>query len=297
MNYLTKSFLIVGFCYVTAIIFAIITGVLISTQYPDIHPLWMLAIVDSVATIVVFGFSVAFRNASFYDPYWSVGPIVIVGYYLMTGGGSNLLVREIILTGVVVTWGVRLTWNWARGWTGLDHEDWRYIDLRKKTGIFYPLVNFFGIHYFPTVLVFLGCLPLWPGFVTGTQPLNWLDILGLIIAGGGIYLETRADRELYRFRQSQPPKEAILDTGLWKYSRHPNYLGEMSVWAGIFLIGLAANAYYWWTGIGVIAMILLFVYISIPMLDKRMLEKRPGYLTRKKNVPAIIPMKFRKKQL
>lgn len=261
---------------------------------PDFELWQQLLLADVVGTLVIYLFSLAFRNASFYDPYWSVIPIALAIYlYAMADPGPNEL-RAIFVSSLVALWGLRLTYNWARGWSGLEHEDWRYVNLRKKTGPWFFLVNLSGIQLMPTVLVFLGCLPLFPALHDSIVPFNGLDIVATLVTLGAIWMETTADEQLRAFRKSDPAPESILETGLWKYSRHPNYFGEISFWAGLYLFGLAAAPHEWSRGAGLLAMVLLFVFISVPMIDKRMLAKRPLYAQRMHQVSALIPWKNRK---
>lgn len=255
------------------------------------EPRWlMLLLADVAATVVIFIFGMAFKNSSFYDPYWSIIPIWIVLFFLLFPEAEVNSIRTYLATGVVTIWGARLTWNWWRGWTGLDHEDWRYVDLREKTGVWFPFVNFTGIMLMPTVLVFAGCLPLFSAMSTSAAPLNIFDVLGVVIGLGGVMMEGVADNQLRRFKLGQPPKGSILATGLWKYSRHPNYFGEISFWYGVFCFGLAAGLENYWTGVGALGMTALFLFISIPMIDKRMLNSRPHYAERMKKVSMLIPL-------
>jgi steroid 5-alpha reductase family enzyme len=252
---------------------------------------WQFAVADAVATAVIFAFSMVFRNSSFYDPYWSVKPMVVVVWlsaFAPEGALADPL-RVRLVTTLMLLYGARLTWNWMRGWSGLDHEDWRYVDLANKTGAFWPLVSFSGVHFFPTVLVYLGCLPLFDALLHGADvPFGLLDLLAGLVLLGGITLEALADHQLRRFRLSKPPREKILETGLWRYSRHPNYFGEMLVWWGAALFGMTV-AVEWYTFAGALAISLLFVFISTPMIDKRMLARRPGYAERMKRVSGILP--------
>ncbi len=258
---------------------------------PDGEIFWRFALADAVATGVIFAFSMAFRNSSFYDPYWSVKPMGVVVWLAAFApeGTAALDLRVRLVTVLMLLYGARLTWNWARGWTGLDHEDWRYVDLARKTGAFYPLVSLTGIHYFPTVLVYLGCLPLFDAMLAGGDvPFGALDLLGAVVLLSGIVIEATADQQLRRFRLSRPPREKILETGLWRYARHPNYFGEMLVWWGAAFFGLAVG-FSWYTFAGAAAITLLFVFISTPMIDERMLARRPAYGERMKRVSALIP--------
>jgi hypothetical protein len=131
---------------------------------------------------------------------------------------------------LVTVWAVRLTSNWAIGWLGLGHEDWRYVDIRQKTGGLYWPASWAAIHMFPTMQVFLGCLALYPA-VTSRTSSNALDALAVAVTGGTIAVEAVADAQLRRFCATKTPG-AIMDRGLWALSHHPNYFGEASFWWG-----------------------------------------------------------------
>src|SRR5690606_33161581 len=118
-----------------------------------------LAVADVAATAVVFVFSLVLRNHSTYDAYWSVAPVPIA-LWLWTLEPAGDPLRRVLVVGLLLAWALRLTWNWASGWEGLHHVDWRYRQIAQQTGRAFPLVSFLGIHLMPTVLVFLGCIPL-----------------------------------------------------------------------------------------------------------------------------------------
>lgn len=242
------------------------------------HPIAIALAGDVAATIVIFAFSFAFRNSSFYDAYWSVVPPFIAAYWLWSTDVVGVdSIRQVVVLALVCAWAVRLTFNWARSWEGLHHEDWRYVDLQNSTGKVYWLVSFAGIHMAPTLWVFVGCLPLYPALALGTAPFGILDGVAALVTAGAIYLEARADRELVDYRRANPSSRETLTTGLRRYSRHPNYLGEMGFWWGLFLFGLAADPSWWWTGIGAISITLMFRFVSLPMIEARMQERRPDY--------------------
>jgi steroid 5-alpha reductase family enzyme len=146
-----------------------------------------------------------------------------------------------------------------------------------------------GIHLMPTLMVFAGCLPLYPAMATATRPLGLLDAAAALVTGGAIWLEATADRQLVRFRRSNPPPEAFLDTGVWSRCRHPNYLGEIGFWWGVYLFALAADPSAWWAGVGALAITLLFRFVSLGLIDRRMLERRPAYEQRMATTPALVP--------
>ena len=253
------------------------------------HPLTVGFAADLAATLTVFAFSFVFDNSSFYDPYWSVAPPLLALYWALGAAPEVNGARQILVIGLVTLWGARLTWNWWRGWGGLAHEDWRYVDLRASSGRAYWLVSLIGIHLMPTVQVFLGCLAVWVAVGVGTRPLGGLDGLGLLVTLGAIWIEARADTELVRFRRSSPPREAILASGVWAWSRHPNYFGEMSFWWGLWLFAVAAVPSYWWTVIGPLAITLLFRFASLPLIEGRMLQRRPGFAAHQQRVPMVVP--------
>jgi steroid 5-alpha reductase family enzyme len=249
---------------------------------------------DLAATLVVFAFSRALDNSSMYDPYWSVIPPAVAFAIPMATTSAQLTPRAWLAAALVTLWGARLTYNWARGWPGLHHEDWRYVDLRKKTGPFYWVVSLLGLHGFPTVTVFLAMLPLFVA-TTSARPLGALDALAALVTFGATALEGVADNQLRAFRRemsAQNTEGAIMDRGVWAYCRHPNYLGEIGFWWGVFLFGLAADGGSWWRGVGALWMTVMFVTISIPMIDKRSVARRPRYAEHIKRVPALIPNPF-----
>ena len=148
--------------------------------------------------------------------------------------------------------------------------------------------NFLGIQLFPTVLVFLGCLPLWLLAQSGHSGLGWLDTLWLLIGFAALALEYRADQVLHRFRASPRNPGEVLQHDVWRWSRHPNYLGELGFWAALAIAGFTVSAEHLaWVGIS--AMLLLFILISIPMIEKRQLANKPAYAEYQRRVPMLIP--------
>jgi len=153
------------------------------------------------------------------------------------------------------------------------------------------IINLFGIQLMPTILVFFGCLSIYPAVSTGTAQFNTLDILGILITLGAIILETAADNQLHKFRGEESNRDKVNNMGLWAYSRHPNYFGEICFWWGLFIFGLSADSTFWWTIIGPISITLLFLFISIPIMEKHNTKNRSIYAEYKKNVSVLIPWK------
>lgn len=269
-----------------------ISGALTWTYWPSQNDLFRFGAADLVMTIVCFMFSVLKKNSSVYDAYWSVIPFYFLLMWVYLYDDKITLLHWIMIT-VVSIWSWRLSLNWGRSWADFSHEDWRYIKLAKDTGKFYPAVNFLGIHLFPTLLVFFGMWPLFYLFTNGIS-LTWMFYVGVGISLIGISLEYFADNKLYEFRNRPNQVQGeILETGLWGIMRYPNYMGEMLFWIGVFFMGHSFGAPLF-TGIGALMMCCLFVFISIPMKEKRMLERRTNYSNYQERVPMLIPRFWRK---
>jgi steroid 5-alpha reductase family enzyme len=177
-------------------------------------------------------------------------------------------------------------------WRGLSHEDWRYVGIRAETSGRLPwwLVSLTGIQVMPTLVVFAGLLPVWPAVTVAGAPFGPLDVAAVLVTGAAVALEAVADGQLRRFARDPANRGRVADRGVWRYSRHPNYLGEIGFWWGMWLFGLAAAPGWWWTVVGAIAMVLLFAFVSVPMMDRRSLERRPGYADHMRRVPALLPL-------
>lgn len=210
-------------------------------------------------------------------------------------GGIAVFDRQLLVIAVVSLWALRLTWNWARGFEGLHHEDWRYVDLRGKAGrAGYWVVSLVGLHLIPTLVVFLGLLPLWLALHDGMRRLGGIDLLAALTVLAGVALEFFADNALRRFRLARPAPDAILERGLWAWSRNPNYLGEMLFWLGLALFSLAAAGFVWWAWIGTVTIVAMFLGVSIPMKEARMLARRSAYAERQRRVGLLVPRRPRR---
>jgi len=257
-------------------------------------PLLAIFLADTAGTVVIFAWSRAFDNSSFYDPYWSVPPRVIAAWLPFSGlpGVAPLGPRHALMAAVTFAWGARLTYNWLRGWEGLEHEDWRYVDFRKQYPRGYWPFSFAAIHFFPTVCTFASGLPMWPA-ATSTAPLGPLDAVGAAIALGATVIEGLADAQLRAYRKDcaeRGVRGEICEVGLWGWSRHPNYFGECSFWVGVWVIGVAASpADALWTSVGPLGIVALFVFGTIPLAEKRSLARRPAFADHMRRVSMLVP--------
>jgi steroid 5-alpha reductase family enzyme len=243
------------------------------------HPLLVAAVADVVATLVVFAASVRHDNASLYDPYWSVAPVPIAAFWLAGATPGASAARGGLAAGLLLAWAVRLTANCLVRWRTLSHEDFRYVEIRRRSGRAYWPVALLTIHLFPTCWVFLGLLPLFPALALPSRPLGWLDAAAAAVTATAILVEGLADLQLRRFLAARSDRAAVLRRGLWALSRHPNYLGEVLFWWGLWLFGVAADPAWAWTAIGPAAITALFTFVSVPWMDRRMEAGHPGWRT------------------
>ena len=274
-----KSLFVVFLCYAIALICSCIFII----SYKNNNLIYTLLYADIIATIIIYIASCIFKNSSIYDPYWSVIPPFLLLFWILQLDTINI-VNISFLSFSVLFWAIRLTYNWIRGWEGLAQEDWRYIDLRNKSGKFYQLVNFSGIHLFPTLIVFVCCLPFKYALEINSTNIN--IILGFIICFIGVLYEIISDQQLYNFKKHN--SVSIINSGLWKYSRHPNYYGEILFWWGLFIYGVTFNNYMPLI-IWPISMTLMFLYISIPWIENKILRTRPEYKSYQKKVSMLFP--------
>ena len=269
----------VALAYAAALVVALAAG----WALRDRHPILVAAAADFAATLVVFGFSVGYGNSSLYDPYWSVAPLPIAIYWTGAPG-----LRQLLILALVALWGVRLTGNWAARWRGIGDEDFRYQEIRRRTGRLYWPASLVSIHLMPTIWVFLGLLPLYPALAR-PNPITVLDVTALVVTAAAIAIEAAADRQLRVFLRTRRDPEAVLDKGLWARCRHPNYLGEVLFWWGLYLFGVAAEPAWAWSGVGPLSITLLFVFVSVPWMDRRLLLRHPAWAQTMKSLPALLP--------
>jgi steroid 5-alpha reductase family enzyme len=181
-------------------------------------------IADVLATFVIFGFSRTYSNSSFYDAYWSVIPPMLLFYWWSQAPAADTL-RCWLVAIVVVLWAIRLTANWVYAFPGLHHEDWRYPMFKERAGRFELVADLVAIHLIPTLQVFLGMVPVYVAVTRSGPGWAWLSWAAFVI--GAVALELVADVQMHRF-VAQRRAGAAMDSGVWTWSRHPNYFGEFS---------------------------------------------------------------------
>jgi len=216
--------------------------------------------------------SLIVKDASIVDIVWGLGFVLVA--WTVTLGLEDRSARAVLLVALTTVWGLRLTGYLA--WRNLgEPEDRRYRAMRKKHGDRFPLVSLVTVFALQAVIMWVVSLPVQAG-QHGTRPLGLLDLLGAAVFAFGLLFESVGDLQLARFKANPANGGEVLDTGLWRYTRHPNYFGDFCVWWGLYLIALAGGA--WWTMIGPAVMSLFLMRISgVGMLEKTIGRRRPGY--------------------
>jgi|SRR5262245_5688895 len=231
---------------------------------------------------VTYAASLWLRNGSVFDPWWSVLPPAVALHLVREW--TPLTVACVL---VVFVWAVRLTLNWAVGWGGLAHEDWRYAQLYARSPGPRWLTMLVAVDLVPALFVFLGCLPLAPALGRGGE----LGLVGALATALGLFaagLELAADEQRRAHALAKPG--ALMDVGLWAWCRHPNYLGEILFWVSLWGFGLAAQpGAFWWTALGPAAIVGLFLGASIPLIEERNAARRPGWVEYKERTPRLWP--------
>lgn len=228
---------------------------------------------DVAATVLIWSISLICQNASVYDPYWSVQPLAILGLLMI---GREVSPAAIAFFMLIAVWGIRLTANWVRTFKGLGSQDWRYDMIKEISGPLYPIANLLGIQMMPTAIVF-GCIL--PGVVVITEGATFslTASAGLLMIAAGIALEAVADMQMHAFRKEAKDRKKIIRTGLWRHSRHPNYLGEIMVWWGTYAFMLASHPDRWFLVAGTLANTALFLFISVPMAERQLAKYKMGF--------------------
>ena len=262
-------------------------GGTILALYTPIHYLLIVLMMDIVATIAIYFLGLRKQTPSFYDPYWSVQTWFFM--FFLLGMYKNWNLGTVLVLLVVTFYSVRLTVNFCLGFHDFKYVDWRYKMLREKNEKHFQVINFFGIHMMPTLLVYLASVPFF--LYTVEHQFSPYDLIGELTMIGAVLLELFADLQMHKWIKTRTDKAETIFVGLWKFSRHPNYLGEISFWVcGSFLLIPrlinGSNEWYWFSG--AVAMILLFEFISIPMIEKHMLSYKPSYAKYRRIVSRLI---------
>lgn len=225
--------------------------------------------------------SLVMRDASIVDIVWGFGFVLVAWIALWRGGGDA---RSWLVAGLTSAWGLRLAGYLA--WRNLGKgEDFRYQAMRRKYGSRFPIVSLFVVFGLQGLLMWIVSLPTQ---AASGGDIGLIDWLGIGLFALGLFFETTGDLQLAAFKRDPSNKGKVLDTGLWRYTRHPNYFGDFCVWWGLYLIALAGGA--WWTAVGPIVMTaLLMKYSGAGLLEKTISSRRPGYEEYVRTTNAFFP--------
>jgi len=210
------------------------------------------------------------RDVSVVDIFWGLGFVGCVWLYHLLGEGDPT--RRVIVVSAVTLWGCRLSWHIFR--RGLGHgEDSRYAAIRARNGSKFWWTSFFTVFQLQAMLVWIISIPLLSAQLSD-KPFGLLGIIGAVTYLTGFLLEAISDRQLQRFRDDPSKRGQVLDRGLWRYTRHPNYFGDALVWWGLYLMAPAGA----WLLISPLAMTWFLRRVSgVPLLEDKLARTRPGY--------------------
>lgn len=239
----------------------------------------------AIGAFALFGWmlSLMTNKVSHVDGMWSL-------FFVLAGYSVALLnyeftTRILVVLTLLSIWGVRLSVHIS--WRNFGHEDQRYVVIRQNNEPNFWFKSLYIVFGLQAVLAWIISLAIY-GALDGETSFNALDYLGLILVAFGLYWEVVADWQLQQFKANPANANQVLSTGLWRYSRHPNYFGECCVWWGFYLFALAAGA--WWAILSPILMTFLLLKVSgVSLLESTITERRPAYLDYIRNTNAFVP--------
>ncbi len=248
----------------------------------------MLAAGGSIAIVMLVTWlaSAALRNASIVDIVWGLG-FVVVAWVVRFQGDTNTT-RQWVIVVMVTIWGLRLAgYLWSRNHG--QPEDYRYRAMRKRWGDRFPVVSLVTVFVVQGALMWVVSLPVQLGQVRAGSGVGVIAALGVAVWAIGLFFESVGDLQLARFKADPGNAGAVMDRGVWRYTRHPNYFGDACVWAGIGLVA-AESGLGAWGLIGPVVMIVLLVKVSGAALLERSLSKRkPEYADYIARTSGFIP--------
>jgi steroid 5-alpha reductase family enzyme len=241
--------------------------------------------VVAVVALVAWAYSVVRRNVGIVDSLWSLMILATVGAYAVFAESAG--VRETLVVALVALWAVRLSAHITVRNHG-EPEDRRYREIRRNNEPHFWLKSVYIVFGLQAVLAWFIAMPA-VAAASAPAPLGWLDVVAVAIWGVGMLFEVVGDWQLMRFQRERESRDQVLDTGLWRYTRHPNYFGEALLWWGVYLLAVAAGA--WWTLASPVLMTFLLLRVSgVVLLEKDIADRRPQYRNYIRRTSAFIPL-------
>jgi steroid 5-alpha reductase family enzyme len=249
------------------------------------HPFLTLALAFAMMT-TLWPLSRKLRDVSIVDILWA--PAFAAVAFLCAFLGPVREPRGWVVLALISAWAARLGSHVYRRWKRLGHEDYRYAEIRRSRGPNFPLTSLFWIFWLQAALLWVISWPLQTVFSVA-KPLNASDGLGMAMAIAGIVIEAIADAQLTRFRADPANQGTVLDSGLWSWSRHPNYFGDFLMWWGFCVIAIAGGA-AWWVILGPIVMSALLIHYSgAGLMEDTIGQRRPGYADYVRRTSLFVP--------
>jgi steroid 5-alpha reductase family enzyme len=231
--------------------------------------------------------SLLLKNSSIVDIFWGTGFVLSAWFYALVLPETFRL-RQWIFLALVTLWGLRLTIHiLTRNWG--KPEDFRYQKWREEAGKSWWIRSLFKVFLLQGMLMWLISIPVLSAqYLNGQTHLIWLDYAAIAVWAIGFFFEAAGDAQLMKFRANPANKGKLLNTGVWKYTRHPNYFGDATQWWAFYLFALTSGA--WWTIFSPILMTLFLVKVSgVAMLEKSLAETKPGYREYMQTTSAFLP--------
>ena len=258
-------------------------------------PLAINAVVSVVLFIALWLINLKTRDPSFIDSWWALGIVVTaVDTFLFTGGQGA---HRLLLTGICAVWGLRLggylLWRWRN-----QGPDRRYATMmglaQKERGWSFAKASLLLVFALQAPLQYVVGLPVQLGQLAPSGPLGALGFAGGALAVVGILFESLGDWQLVRFKADPANRGKLLDTGLWRYTRHPNYFGDACVWWGLYLIAAETGLGAWALPAPILMTFLLTRWSGMPTVEGRMRRKQPAYEAYVQRTSGFLPMPPRK---
>jgi steroid 5-alpha reductase family enzyme len=240
----------------------------------------------AVYMTAVWLLSLRLRDASIADVFWGPGFALVA---ILSASISAPSPRGFLLATMASLWGLRLALHIGARWRKKAEEDRRYQAMRATWGDRFPLVSLFTVFLLQGALLWWVSLPLQAGAALGaSRPLGVQDAAGVLLFAVGLGFEAVGDAQLARFLRDPSSRGRVMETGLWRYTRHPNYFGDALLWWGIGLVGAATGA--WWCLAGPALMTFLLVRVSgVSLLEKDIAGRRPDYVAYVRRTSAFLP--------
>ncbi len=245
--------------------------------------LFALALILGIG-VVAWAVSVAIRNVAFVDSLWSL--FFLVAALVFATAAWPLSARGLLVTVLVAVWALRLSiYITARNWG--EPEDYRYQKIRANNEPGFAFKSLYIVFGLQGVLAWFVAMPLVPAIMVPGD-IGALEIVAALLWLVGFTFEAGGDYQLSRFKRDASNKGRVLDSGFWRYTRHPNYFGDFCVWWAFYLFAVAAGG--WWTLLSPVLMSLLLLKVSgVALLEKTITERRPRYAEYIRRTNAFFP--------